>query len=83
MEVDAVVLGALGVLLQDAVDALDAAKAENMEDVRNALLRNVGKHTGNKQRERLVDGRHFAFGCGFLRNDLLHSSFQKSISIFF
>jgi len=61
VEVDAVVLGALGVLLQDAVDTLDIAKAENMKDVRNALLRNVGENPGNKQRERLINGRHFAF----------------------
>jgi hypothetical protein len=54
-----------------------------MEDVRNALLRNVGKHAGNKQRERLVDGRHFAFGCGFLRMIYYIQVFKKAFQFFF
>ena len=61
VDIDTVVLVSVGVLLQNAVDTLDIAEAEGVEDVRNALLCNVGKNPGNKEGERLINERHFAF----------------------
>lgn len=74
MDIDTVILVSVGVLLQNAVNALDIAKAEDIEDFRDALLSNVGENPGNKEGERLINGRHFALRDWFLRNDLLYQS---------